>query len=392
MDKHTPILALSHHPWGEDAWMNRQHLLSRLARRGWPVAYSTGALDLWQRRTSDWQSSRLLPRSHTRDRVLILEPGKLTPRYQRFSSYDRWVLRRHMRRMLSRLRAHSPHSAIIACFHPMFWPYIDVFSGSRVWFHAFDDYRGTAGWAPHDEIMLRLLTERADLITCSSTIIHESICGDSPKCFTLENGADVRAFTARAFPPPVPDDLADIPQPRVLYTGALNRKVDFKTIADVASSRPGLHWVLLGEMYDAAVLGDPTLAPHYTRCRSLPNVHFMGPRPHGSVCRYVHHCDVLAMCYRVAGDGWWRSGFPLKLHEYLASGKPVVSSPLLVLRPFSHLFLLCEGRDAWTSAIERCLRGEFSSPSQIAERLAVAQANSWDAKVDDLERRLLGLL
>jgi hypothetical protein len=46
-----PIVAFAPHPWKESEWMNRQQLLSRMGKRGWPVIYSQGAMDIWQRNT-----------------------------------------------------------------------------------------------------------------------------------------------------------------------------------------------------------------------------------------------------------------------------------------------------------------------------------------------------
>lgn len=386
------IIALGPHPWEEDMWMNRQHLLSRLGARGWPVVYSSGALDLWNRRGEAWAAAGWSARYAPRDNVILYYPGRGLPRYRKCNPYDKWVLRRFVRSMRATTGAVGTAGAIIASFHPSFWPYVAAVPECVVWFHAFDDFPRTPGWTPDDAAMLTNLTQRADLVTCSSELIRESICNRFyQRCFTVENGADVAAFAPTQYGLVEPADLAEIPRPRVLYSGMLNRKVGFGTVACVAASRPRLHWVLVGENREAEILADATLSPHYRACRSLPNVHFLGGKRREQIPDYVHFCDVLAMCYRMDGEGWWKSIFPLKLHEYMASGKPVVSSRLHALVKFEPLLPLCANDEEWIRAIDRALAGTFSSRESVAIRRRVAEANSWDRKVDELEGHLEGL-
>jgi hypothetical protein len=92
------------------------------------------------------------------------------------------------------------------------------------------------------------------------------------------------------------------------------------------------------------------------------------------------------MCYRTDGEGWWKSIYPLKLHEYLASGKPVISAPLASVQPFAHVVEIANSVADWISAIEHALsHGGLASPG---ERLAVANKNTWDLRVDQLEQWL----
>jgi hypothetical protein len=87
------------------------------------------------------------------------------------------------------------------------------------------------------------------------------------------------------------------------------------------------------------------------------------------------------MCYRTDPGGWWVAIYPLKLHEYLAVGRPVVSADLEAVRPFMSVLSIAVTVDEWISAIEQALDEE---PSMVEARRTVARANTWDDRVDQL--------
>jgi glycosyltransferase involved in cell wall biosynthesis len=201
----------------------------------------------------------------------------------------------------------------------------------------------------------------------------------------LPNAADVDSFIAAAGCE-CPADLAAIPRPRIGYAGAINIKIDLELVLEIARNRPGYHWAFLG----ACPLNEDGRDPLWEACLRTPNIHYLGPKRHTEVSAYLHHMDVNVMCYRTAGGGWWIRGYPLKLHEQLAVGKPVVSAPLETVRPFANVVALAETPAEWTAAIECALvSGGVGTPEQ---RRAIARQNTWDQRVDVLEGWLLEML
>ena len=80
-------------------------------------------------------------------------------------------------------------------------------------------------------------------------------------------------------------------------------------------------------------------------------------------------------------------GYPLKLHELLAVGKPIVGALLETIVPFSHVVEIAKGPQQWMEALERALYS--GGRGTIAERRAEAVKNTWDQRLDVLEARLL---
>jgi hypothetical protein len=100
--------------------------------------------------------------------------------------------------------------------------------------------------------------------------------------------------------------------------------------------------------------------------------------------------DVNVMCYRLADDLWVDAIYPLKLHEYLAAGRPVVSADVASVRPFSDVVAIAHDTGQWESAIEMALSG--GGCGTTASRRAIAAANSWAARVSELELELAALV
>lgn len=377
-----PIIAFAHHPWQEPEWMNRQHILSRLAQRGWPVTYSSGVLDWWGRKGEAWRRSPLTNRTVIVDGVRIAEAGRIGAGWQRYLKYDKWAVDRHSR-FLRRGTGVGGDTPIVMIFHPKFFPYVSALEPCNVVFHAYDAYSAQYGWSEQLGGWQRALVERADLISASSSGIADAI--GVPDARILENGADVAAFGA-ALSLPEPSDLSGIPHPRVGYSGTINRKVDLPLVAAVAATRPDWQWVFVGRVEEDALYADPALSSAYRACLALRNVHFLGQKNRCEVPAYVAHMDVNVMCYRTGAGGWWNVGSPLKLHEYLATGKPVVSNRLQSILRFEGVIQIASSVAEWESSISQALIP--GSRVDVERRIDVARENSWDRRIDTYEQWL----
>ena len=272
-------------------------------------------------------------------------------------------------------------------FHPKFWPYIEYLDADYVAYHAYDLFERFRGWSKKLDGFQRLLIQRADLAVSSSEAIAEALESKYGRAPTvIANGADYEAFAGAADTGgPEPTDLSAIPRPRIGYMGALSRKVDFELIAKLARRRPQWQFVFVGEIRSLDDLSRAALA----EAQREPNVHFLPPKPREMVPHYVCSMDVNIMCYRLADDLWVEGIYPLKLHEYLATGRPVVSADLPSVRPFAHVVAIARDLQQWDRAIEVALtRGE---PGSTAARRQVAAANSWSARVRQLEAELSAL-
>jgi glycosyltransferase involved in cell wall biosynthesis len=109
--------------------------------------------------------------------------------------------------------------------------------------------------------------------------------------------------------------------------------------------------------------------------RAAPNVHFLGARPATQLAAYMQQFDVCLMCYEL--NNYTRYIYPLKLHEYLATGRPVVSSALESVKEFTPAVAIAASDDEWLAAIEAGLGPEDAGAATPAIRQSIAEQHDW---------------
>ena len=214
------------------------------------------------------------------------------------------------------------------------------------------------------------LATRADVVFASAEVLEERMRRLNARTVRLPNGADGDHFApGRAAALPVPSDVAHIPRPVLGYVGEMARWFDAELVQALARHDPSWQIVLIGPVH-----GDG-IAP----LRELPNVHYLGPRPYRDLPAYLHRFDVCLLPFRV--DRLTAAVDPVKLYEYLAAGKPVVSTPLPEASRRGDVVTVAD-RAAFPAAVATALR-QAADPAGVARRVAVARENSWDRRVAD---------
>lgn len=216
------------------------------------------------------------------------------------------------------------------------------------------------------------LARRSTLtLYCSRELQASDTDVDGAKLF-VDHGVDAPALQAAARTEPA--DLAALPRPRVGFIGGLDRHTfDAPLFREVARRLPQVQFALIGgSTFDPAELeGD--------------NVELLGRRPLEEVGSYMGHCDVLIMPWN--DNEWIRACNPVKLKEYLAVGKPIVSTPFAELEHYRGLVRVARDAGGFAAAIERAMTEEHD-PQPGLERLA---GEGWDAKASQVERALVEL-
>jgi glycosyltransferase involved in cell wall biosynthesis len=192
-------------------------------------------------------------------------------------------------------------------------------------------------------------------------------------------------YEAFATPRPEPADLARIPHPRIGYVGRIKQQLDLSLLRSLARRHAQWSFVLVGPVEN--------LGPSEGIMRELsamPNVHLLGPKPVHLLPDYTQHLDVCMLCYEVTG--YTKFIYPLKLHEYLASGRPVVGSAIESLREFAEVVRVAEGADEWSSALSDALQPSASSAGEIGRRQRIARKHDWNSLVHVIARTMCSRL
>jgi teichuronic acid biosynthesis glycosyltransferase TuaH len=252
---------------------------------------------------------------------------------------------------------------------PISAPLIGSLGEDLVVFDAIDDWRKHPEMGPYRTAAAEgyeLIRRRADVILSVSESLAKSLAGGRAESHWVPNGVDLALFTPEG---PRAKDVLELPAPRIGYAGVVERRVDLEMMAKVATSMPSLSFVFVGP-FDRRLVSS---------LKRQPNVHFLGSRPFEELPSYVRAMDVCLMPHRV--DAFTRSMNPLKLYEYLACGRPVVSTPVSGTEQFDGLIAIANNPPQFVDSIARSLA---SRPEEQARRRAAAEGHSWERRVNDM--------
>jgi glycosyltransferase involved in cell wall biosynthesis len=263
----------------------------------------------------------------------------------------------------------GPRAALEKLARPFLWsvaynvPRAAEWPGARLVYDAIDHL----GVFPQSEKRLRgrerEALARAERVFAVSRGLQAEIAATRPDAIYLPNGVDASVFARTRGVPPGPAD-----RPVAVYVGALARWFDFALLAAVARANPGWDFRLYGEALDGA----------WERSGSgrLPNVAFLGARANTEVPRLLAGANVAIIPFRVSPETAYVS--PIKLYEYFAAGRPVVSTPMPEAEAFPEVRIAADA-GAWPAALAAALAAS-RDPLFVRRLRAIARANDWSAR------------
>jgi UDP-galactopyranose mutase len=211
------------------------------------------------------------------------------------------------------------------------------------------------------------LLERADIVFTGGHQLYEAKRRAHSSVHAFPSAVDVAHFGGARTSSGQPADQARLPRPRIGFYGVIDERLDMDLVRDVALARPDWSIVLVG----------PIVKIEREDLPDLPNVHWLGPKPYADLPAYLAGWDVATMPFARNEATAFIS--PTKTPEYLAGGRPVVSTSVAdVVRPYGELGLarIADTATSFVAAIEAAL-GEDPRPRQAAADAFLA-GMSWD--------------
>jgi len=253
--------------------------------------------------------------------------------------------------------------------------YLDVFREKLLVYYCTDEWSAFSSVdGPATERLVEKLARRADVVFATSGSLVEKLRAYNPGATLASHGVDYELFAGAVNDDlPMPPDLKDIRRPILGYYGLIEDWLDLGLIEYLASRRPEWSIVLIGgERVDVSAL------------KRLPNVHFLGRKPHTELPAYCRQFSVGLIPHRV--NALTLNMNPIKLREYLCAGLPVVSTALPEVRRYPNFCAIAETYDEFERAIETLINED--TIDRRRERSEAMRHETWPAVVASLAGRV----
>ena len=240
---------------------------------------------------------------------------------------------------------------------------VDRLGASKVIYYCVDDFSEWPGMERDATLeMESRLLRSVDSVIATSQALFDKFSTTHPT-HLLTHGVDLETFTRDSVD--VHRVLNDVPEPRVGYFGLLDDRSDIDLLVAVATELPDVSFVFTG----------PTEGD-LSSLRRLPNTYFSGSVPYPELPSVIAGWRACFLPYRM--NALTEKINPLKLKEYLASGKPVVSTPLPEATRLRNYLRIAVDVDEWCAAIRNALNGEWHVDRDAT--LHFLQDESWASK------------
>jgi glycosyltransferase involved in cell wall biosynthesis len=372
------IVCVGFSDWSADVLTNQQHLLARAADCNRILFVESLGLRRPQLARGDLRRmaarlARGLAPPMKIDGVHVLSPLVLPLHSNALARRINAQLLPHLvARAAGKLGLHEP---VLWSFVPQAEILIDRLEPSRILYYIDDDHAAKPGIdAASFKASEDRFARRADVILASSPELVRRMHLLNDNVHYAPNVADTRLFAQAMEPGPVDSALASLPEPRIVYIGAiLAATIDMEIMVKLAHLRPDWSFAFVGPVGQ----GDPHT--NIQALRSAPNVHLLGHRPHDSLPSVLRGAEATIIPYRV--DRQMASVFPMKTYEYLAAGRPVVSTPLAALADVPDVTQAATAEEfalRLQEAIDR------DTPAARTARSAAARDHSWESRLQQI--------
>ena len=227
------------------------------------------------------------------------------------------------------------------------------------------------------------LLSRADLVYYSGRKLFEEETAKNAelaaKARLLEQGVDYDHFaSATSLEWTQPEDIAGVGHPRLGYFGAVDPwLIDQQLVRYVSQRHPEWQWVIVG------------LRASPLEIESLPNVHYLGSKPYSTMPQWAAAFDVCVLPW-VTDNEFVNYGSPIKVREYLATGKPVVITPIYEYAGLDGILRVSRNYDDFIDKVEDALKND-SLDKREARQNAVRES-TWDVRAEEVSDAITELL
>jgi glycosyltransferase involved in cell wall biosynthesis len=362
----STLICFSHLRW-DFVFQRPQHLMSRFARE-MTVVFWEEPIEIEKRETAflkvrqaeDFPNVRLV-----------------TPHLPQGLSEER--REEALKRLLDAHVASCERPLVSWYYTPMMLPFSRHLDASVVVYDCMDEL-SKFRFAPERLLDLEQeLIGRADVVFTGGASLYEAKKDRHDNVHCFPSSVDLKHFAKARRELPQPADQAELKHPRLGYYGVIDERFDIDLLRQVADMRPDWSFVIVGPVVK---IGEDELP-------RAANIHYLGGKTYEQLPAYLSGWDVALMPFAMNESTQFIS--PTKTPEYLAGGKPVVSTPVRdVVRSYGHLegVQIAHDADGFVRCCDKALEQSRDGGEWLAEADLILSATSWETT----QARMSGLI
>jgi glycosyltransferase involved in cell wall biosynthesis len=212
------------------------------------------------------------------------------------------------------------------------------------------------------------MTRKADLVFVASATLLEAKRGLNPNTYVSPHGVDLEHFAlARDDGACIPEDVRDLPRPVIGFFGLIEKWIDLDLVDFLAEQRPAWTFVLIGRV-----------AVPLENVPRRANIRLLGVRSYELLPHYGRQFDVAIIPYRLTRQVV--NSNPIKLREYLAMGKPIVTVRTPEIDRYAEVVRVADTCDEFLAHLDEAV-AEGRAPAEALRRVARVTPESWEARL-----------
>ncbi|MEG4627262.1 glycosyltransferase family 1 protein [Microcoleus sp. w1-18aA5] len=295
-----------------------------------------------------------------------------------------WVIVPHLSEGISEATAQTAQQAMLddlfrsaEISHYILWYYTPMavsftnhLKPLAVVYDCMDELSAFQGAHPDLKANENQLLKRASVVFTGGHNLYEAKQHQHPNIHAFPSSIEKEHFATARNLSQEPVDQKDIPHPRLGFYGVIDERMDIELLGGIAQARPDWHLVIIGPVAKI----DPTTLPTH------PNIHYLGGKSYQELPAYLGGWDIAMLPFAINESTKFIS--PTKTPEYLAAGKPVISTPIRdVVRPYGEngLVRIASNSEEFVACAEEILSESSDVHTKwLSEVDAFLADNSWD--------------
>lgn len=221
------------------------------------------------------------------------------------------------------------HNYILWYYFPMAIPFSNHLNADLIVYDCMDELSAFKFAPPELKQNEQLLFEKADIVFTGGHNLYHAKKTQHSNVYPMPSSIDKNHFAKARISNTEPFDQKDIPHPRLGFYGVIDERFDLDLLNKLSSLQPNWHFIILGPV----VKINPATLPR------KENIHYLGGKDYKVLPNYLSGWDIALILFAINESTEFIS--PTKTPEYLAGGKPVISTPIKdVIDPYGNISLV----------------------------------------------------